>query len=180
LILGFGMPFCSKCGAEMADDARFCAKCGQTAAEPVRERRGEKDEKREKEEKGEKAEKREKEEKGEKQEGDRSGALVGGLIVILLGALILLSDQDMIPETEIWAYLLWGIGIILLAAGVLHFAGGRRPSATGYLIGGLVLCVLGAGGILGYENAWAVVIIVIGIGVVAIGLQARKRSPEPP
>ena len=165
------MPYCSKCGAELAADARFCAKCGQAMGEPVRATR---------DEKGEKHEKDEMSEKGEKHEGDRSGALMGGLIIILLGTFILLSDQDMISETELWAYFLWGIGIILLLGGAWHYASGRRLSAAGYLLGGLALCILGGGTILGYENAWAFVIVVIGIGVITMGLQARKRNPEPP
>ena len=80
------MPYCPRCGNEVSEDADYCTKCRAPLIEgtPYRRvrRRNEKDEKDEKDEKG---------------EDDKYGPIVGGLIVILLGALLLLQNLDDIP-----------------------------------------------------------------------------------
>ena len=73
------MPYCRKCGAEISEDVKYCPFCGT----PVKAEARPREEKWEKHEKYEKREKAEKHEKAEEGEGDRLGALMGGLIMIL-------------------------------------------------------------------------------------------------
>ena len=118
------MRYCSKCGAEMPDDSSFCSSCGHAVGAPVereapRQRR-EKHEKQEKQEKQEKDEKNEKDEKGEKGEGDVSGALIGGAILILLGTVLLLNDMGYLSDADFGLYFLFGIGSILILAGLFR------------------------------------------------------------
>jgi hypothetical protein len=115
------MPNCPKCGAEVTEEMSFCPKCGaplkaaQAPAEPrFREyRRGEKSEK------SEKAEKHEKGEKGEKHELGFLGPLIGGLILIFLGAAAFVGvSYPHYDLTAFWAFFLLLIGVIVIAVAV--------------------------------------------------------------
>jgi uncharacterized membrane protein YvbJ len=80
------LPYCPKCGSEIAEDAMYCPKCGASLrSEQVSRRTHEKEEKHEKGEKQEKGEKGEKGEKHEKGETSRFWALVGGMMLVILG-----------------------------------------------------------------------------------------------
>lgn len=181
------MRYCSSCGAELSDKARFCPSCGQPVGAPVEERRPsrerrerhEKQEKQEKNEKQEKQEKDEKNEKDEKGEGDISGPLIGGAILILLGSVLVLSDLDYISSTDFGSYFLFGIGAILILAGVFRRASGR-PASVGYLFGGLVLCAISIGSIMDFEGWWAIILIPLGLAVIYWGITAQRRNPRPP
>jgi len=86
------LPYCSKCGSEVAEDTTYCPKCGAPLRGEQVSRRTH--EKQEKQEKGEKQEKREKGEKGEKQEKgetSRFWAFVGGMMLVILGAVSLVT-----------------------------------------------------------------------------------------
>jgi hypothetical protein len=115
------LSYCPKCGAKLEEDVSFCPKCGapvkmaQTTAEtrPEAYRRGEKSEK------SEKAEKHEKAEKGEKHELGFLGPLIGGLILIFLGAAAFIGMEY--PHYNwrwIWAFFLLLIGLIIIIAAI--------------------------------------------------------------
>lgn len=115
------MPYCPKCGEEVGGEMTFCPKCGaslkaapaSTWAERPATYRREKEEKREKREKGEKAEKH------EKHGYALIGPVIGGLILILIGIISLLSW--MIPEESrrgMGAWFLITIGIIIMVAAI--------------------------------------------------------------
>ncbi|MEM4704704.1 MAG: zinc ribbon domain-containing protein [Candidatus Bathyarchaeia archaeon] len=91
------LSYCPKCGNKVEEEMVFCPKCGAPvkAKEGVvlerQARRSEKEEKGEKREKEEKEEKDEKHEKKEKGEYAFIGPLVGGLILIFIGAVAYLK-----------------------------------------------------------------------------------------
>jgi hypothetical protein len=88
-------------------------------------------------------------------------------------------ETDMLAEDEIWPYFLFGIGCILIAQAVLRSTGAFRGPRMGSLIGGLILCVIGLGGMVGIEDWWPLLLIAFGILVVILGISAVKRSPKP-
>jgi len=126
------MSYCPKCGNKITEEMTFCPKCGaplkMEQAPPAppptpapattrREyRRREKEE--EKGEKHEKHEKQEKGEKGEKHEYGFLGPLVGGLILIFLGAAWWLGMTQAFDLRLIWALFLLMVGIVIILAAV--------------------------------------------------------------
>ena len=172
------LPFCVKCGSEMPADAEFCPKCGrQAAVAPVAaERTHAREEKREKSEKDEKEEKREKDEKS----GDRTGVLVGGLILIWLGVSLYLVQAHRFSWDQWWPYFIVGIGVILIVQAIVRYSTARymRPAA-GFLIGGVVLIVIGLAGVAGIKDWWPFLLIAIGVVVILAGVTARARTPRP-
>ncbi len=171
------MPYCSKCGTQIGEDSKFCPSCGTAVG--AAPKKGEKDEKNEKDEKDEKSEKQEKSEKGEKEEST-SGRIVGGLIVIILGVLLLLQDRGYIYSEDFWAYLLFGIGSVMLLLALMRSTSAFKGPRTAPLIGGLVLCAVGLGGVIGIEHWWAYIIVAVGIAMVVFGLSETKKNPRPP
>lgn len=122
------MPYCPRCGKEVAQDTKFCHNCGadlRPGGRPTADAGVGRAEKSEKEEKGEKSEKEEKHEK----EGSPIGALVGGLILIFIGVTFYLTTTSVISVREAWPYFLvfLGLVIIIIAVYVLVTAPKRNP-----------------------------------------------------
>jgi hypothetical protein len=161
------MPYCPKCGNEVSEDADYCTKC----REPLREgltyrrvrRRNEKNEKNEKQEKG---------------EDDKYGIIIGGLIVTWLGALLLLSNQNIIRSSDFGGYFLMGIGVILVIRGILAYQElGSIEHSYGYLIGGGVVAMIGLGITYNLRDWWAIILVGLGLVIVLRGVIERNRNP---
>jgi hypothetical protein len=174
------MPFCTKCGVTVSEDARFCPNCGAvlrpiggTSETKVARPREEKGEKREKEEKHEKSEKSE---KGE----SRSGSITGGLVLIWLGTTLYLATTGIISwDKWVW-YFLIGIGVTLLVSAIIDYSSSRRIGLViGPVIGGGILIVIGAVSILGVTNWWWVIPIGIGVAIIVSALRERRQTPKP-
>ncbi len=180
------MPYCHNCGADLQPNAAFCSKCGAPAAAatattptaPPTYRYGPGYEKREKQEKQTRqSEKYEKREKG----GDRTGPLIGGGILILLGLIYYASITALIPSSEFWAYFFLGLGILLILQAVYRFTAMQHHAAgMGSLWGGIILAAIGVAGIAGNGNFWPIILIAIGVLVIVAGVTSRSRAPRPP
>ncbi len=101
------MPYCRKCGAEIAEGAEFCPKCGTSVAEYRKE-----------------------EWKGPRQEcfgwergGEFWGAIAGGVFLLGLAVLFYL---DSIHVISWWPGILFLIGIMIIIGGILAYTRGRR------------------------------------------------------
>jgi hypothetical protein len=106
----------------------------------------------------------------------RRSSLAGGLLLILLGALIL--AVQLVPGIQVWFSWPWiiiGLGVALLVLG----------SATGLPGLAIPACIIGGmGGILYYQNAtgdwdswayiWALIPGFVGLGIVVSGLLERE------
>jgi len=128
------MSYCPKCGNKVDETMAFCSRCGaalKTAQAgppaPVPSyRRNEKSEKNEKREKNEHPEKGEKSEKGEQ---GFIGFLIGGLILITLGAFALLGLTNPGAWSNVnGALMLVIIGIIIIVGAVYVAMTARRRS----------------------------------------------------
>ncbi len=124
------MPYCPKCGAEITEEMTFCPKCGAPlkAAAPSAptDWRAERRERR-RQEKGEKNEKQEKGEKNEKREHPFLWPLIGGLILILLGA----AGYLQILGYNLWQYtgpiIFIIIGLAIIIGALFGMARRRNP-----------------------------------------------------
>ena len=171
--------FCSRCGAPLTPGASFCSNCGAPVAAapaepapsmPRREYRGEKAEKTEKGEKSEKGGAR----------GDWTGPLTGGLILVWLGISFYLAQTSVVSWTNWWTIFLPGIGVIVILQGAIRYLRYRVPGQLiGAMIGGGVLIVIGLSSYLGLSEFWPLFIIIIGLGIIASAVLARRGSPRP-
>jgi len=97
--------------------------------------------------------------------------ITGGLILILLGVLFLMSEMGRVSWTDWWAYFLVGLGAIFLLEGLIRaFSAEGRRSAWGRLVAGLILVVIGGSHLIGFEEWWPLVLIAVGVGVLISAL----------
>lgn len=102
-------------------------------------------------------------EHGWRRRNGRGAPITGGLILILLGVLFLLTQMERISWQDWWAYFLVGLGGIFLVTGVAGLSG--RHSAGGRMVAGAVLIVIGGAHLLGLNVWWPYLLIVIGAAI---------------
>jgi predicted lipid-binding transport protein (Tim44 family) len=127
------MSYCPKCGSKIEEGMSFCPKCGASlnaerivGVTPATEPAYRRDEKTE--EKSEKHEKGEKHEKHEKYEYGFMGPLIGGVILLFLGAALYLNATGY-NAALLWALFLVLIGVLIIVGGIygVMMAGRRHP-----------------------------------------------------
>jgi cation transport ATPase len=117
------MTFCPRCGASLKVE---------TTAKPAAPSQPsyQRNEKAEKQEKGEKQEKNQSHEKGEKHEKGEFGFigwLIGGLILIFMGAMYFINMQYRWVNTAMgWALFLLVIGVVIIVVGVYVSMNARK------------------------------------------------------
>jgi cation transport ATPase len=115
--------YCPKCGSKVEEEMSFCPKCGAPLhVEKVASATPEtiptyysRDEKTE--EKSEKHEKHEKGEKHEKHEYSFMGSLIGGMILLFIGAALYLSATGY-HVAVLWALFFVLIGVLIIVGGI--------------------------------------------------------------
>jgi len=124
------MSYCPKCGNKIEEEMAFCPKCGAplkvqqtTAGGKTAYRKEEKSEKDEKNEKNEKTEKREKHEYG------FLGPLIGGLVLIFIGAASYFEITNPTNSRVIWALFFVAIGAVIIVGAIYGYmmAAKRHP-----------------------------------------------------
>lgn len=101
------MPYCKKCGAEIAEGAEFCPKCGTPVAERRKEWKGPRDEC-----------------FGWERGGEYWGTMAIGVFLIGLGLLFYLDSIGVIGW---WPGILLLIGIMIIIGGIISYVRrGRR------------------------------------------------------
>jgi len=120
------MVYCQKCGTEVSEEMAFCPKCGAPLKAPVTQTgwRG----REEKAEKNEKNEKNEKGEKNEKRERPFLGPLIGGVVLLFLGLISLLSSLGYRVSESAGAFLLIILGLVIVFVALVRMARRRNPS----------------------------------------------------
>ncbi len=103
-------------------------------------------------------------EKKVEQGPDRYSGMTGGLILILLGILFLLSLHHYIHWSDWWAYFVMGLGAILVLDFVVRSASAsKRGANTGKIVAGAVLIVIGATHVFGLSTWWPLILIAVGL-----------------
>lgn len=101
-------------------------------------------------------------------------SITGGLVLILLGVLFLLTEMGKIGWVDWWAYFLVGLGgVFLFEALIRSFSHESRKGAGGKVIVGLILIVIGGAHLIGLEHWWPLILIAVGIGVLVSGFVRR-------
>ncbi len=101
-----------------------------------------------------------------KKKQDFRPKLTGGLILILLGVLFLLTEMDRISWADWWAYLLVGLGgIFLFEAFLRAFSVEGRQGISGRLTAGLILAIIGGAHLVGFGEWWPLILIAVGVVV---------------
>jgi hypothetical protein len=101
--------------------------------------------------------------------------ITGGLILILLGVLFLMTEMDRISWTDWWAYFLVGLGgIFIIEALYRSFSAEGRRGIGGKLAVGLILAVIGGSHLLGLQEWWPLVLIAVGLGVLVSAFVQKK------
>lgn len=111
-----------------------------------------------------------------KRRNDPVSGITGGLIIILLGVVFLLTTLDYISWGDWWAYFLFGLGLILIVDGLVRVSSrAYHQYATGKFIGGAVLVIIGASHIFGMVSWWPLILIVVGVVIVVSSLLKSTR-----
>ena len=153
------MSYCPKCGNEVKEDDEYCSKCRTNLKSNVSYR---------------KVNRRTNFEWKDHDE-DQYGALIGGGVVIWLGALLLLQNQGLLGGGDFGGLFLLGIGVILVLRGFIAYQQtGRYDEGFGYLAGGGILMLIGAGLAYNIRDWWAFLLIGLGLLIVGRGLTNRK------
>jgi hypothetical protein len=109
-----------------------------------------------------------------KHKQDYRPKITGGLILILLGVLFLLTEMDRISWADWWAWFLVGLGgIFLLEAFIRAFSAEGRRGISGRLTAGLILAIIGGSYLIGFMEWWPLILIAIGL-VVLVSAFLRK------
>ncbi len=153
------MSYCPKCGNEVKEDDEYCSKCRTNLKSNVSYH---------------KVNRRINFEWKDHDE-DQYGALIGGGVVIWLGALLLLQNQGLLGGGDFGGLLLLGIGVILVLRGFIAYQQtGGDDEGFGYLAGGGILMLIGAGIAYNIRDWWAFLLIGLGLLIVGRGLTNRK------
>ena len=155
------MSYCPTCGKDIKEDDMYCSKCRTNLKSNITYR---------------KVSKRIDFDWKDPDE-DKYGSLIGGGIVIWLGVLLMLQNQGLLRGGDFGGFFLMGIGVILVLRGLIAYQQtGGYDEGFGYLAGGGIMLLIGAGIAYNIRDWWAFLIIGIGLLIVGRGLSNRDKS----
>jgi len=153
--------FCKKCGAAIDPTSAFCPKCGaqvgsQAPSQPPNPNYVAK-------------------------KDDRLGPFIGGSILIWLGLSFFFAQTNVISWAFWWAYFMIGLGAILAVFGLFRWkTGAARQDASGMVIGGLVVAIIGAffaaASAINFGTYWPFLLVAIGIIVIIAAIVSGRLS----
>ncbi|MBT3283417.1 zinc ribbon domain-containing protein [Candidatus Bathyarchaeota archaeon] len=153
------MSYCPSCGNDVKEDDVYCSKCRTNLKNKVTYR---------------KVSKRV-DFNWNDPDDDQYGPLIGGGIVIWLGVLLMLQNQGLLSGGDFGGFFMIGIGVILLLRGIAAYQQtDGHDGGFGYLAGGGIMMLIGAGIAFNIRDWWAFLIIGIGLLIVGRGLSDRN------
>lgn len=101
--------------------------------------------------------------------------LFWGLILILVGVLFFIDQQQGIGWDTLWKYLLIGLGAIFIIDGLAHlWIPGFRDSQLGRFIPGVVLLFIGLAFLFNFSQWWPIILIAVGV-IILLSFLFRRR-----
>jgi len=101
--------------------------------------------------------------------------LFWGLLLILLGVLFFINQQQGTAWDDLWKYLLIGLGAIFIIDGLTHtFVANSRSYGLGRFIPGIVLIFVGLAFLFNFSQWWPVILIGVG-ALLLISILIRRR-----
>jgi predicted nucleic acid-binding Zn ribbon protein len=153
------MSYCPKCGNEVKEDDEYCSKCRANLKSNVSYRKV----------------KRRSNFEWKDPDEELYGALIGGGVVIWLGTLLMLQNQGMLGGGDFGGFFLLGIGIILVLRGfIAYWQTEGYDKAFGFLAGGGIMMLIGAGIAYNIRDWWA--FLLIGLGLIIVGRVLINRK----
>lgn len=171
------MVYCSKCGAQVPDDASFCSKCGAEVGKAAPEGAPEGSDWRMDKHMRHQMRREWRWGLHMSPEYRLIGAIFAGIIVILLGVLLYLAAAHVTPlvtRANFWAYLIVAIGAVMVLRAIISMA--MFPRAYyhfGSIVGGVILIAIGAAWLSVTILGWGMPLwplIIVGGGVLIIGV----------
>jgi hypothetical protein len=100
---------------------------------------------------------------------DPVGGVALGLLIIWLGVTFYLKYTGVLPESNWWAYMLAGFGVIWLLGGLVRLFWPRWSyRALGMLIPGIIVGAIGMMFIAGSFQFWPLILIAAGLAVIVV------------
>lgn len=101
--------------------------------------------------------------------------IMGGLVLIMLGASFLLANQGVIGWGRWWEYFLIGLGLVFIIDWAIRYFTGERPVLSGKLITGIILTNVGFVFLTNFGIFWPVILIIVGLVVLLAGVLRNRR-----
>jgi hypothetical protein len=113
-------------------------------------------------------------ERRERRGRDPWRGLVWGLLLILVGVLFFIGQQQGIGWDVLWKYLLIGLGAIFIIDGFIHLWGPEHDGSLGRFIPGIVILFIGLAFLFNFSQWWPIILIAVGV-IILISLVFRRR-----
>jgi len=107
-------------------------------------------------------------------------AVMGGLILLWLGITFLLHQYGLLTWINEGALFMIGLGVIIALRGIIMYTQvSNWHAASGLIIGGAIVTLIGVISWIGWRDWWPFVIILVGVWIVINAMMSRKRNPSP-
>lgn len=114
-------------------------------------------------------------ERRERRGRDPLRGLFWGLILILVGILFFINQQQGIDWNVLWKYLLIGLGAIFIIDGLAHYWNpAYRYGNLGRFIPGVVLLFVGLAFLYNFSQWWPIILIAVGV-IILLGFFISRR-----
>lgn len=101
--------------------------------------------------------------------------LFWGLVLVLVGVLFFIDQQQGIGWDTLWKYLLIGLGGIFIVDGLAHLAiPAYRDGQLGRFIPGVILLFVGLAFLYNFSQWWPIILIAVGV-IILLSFLFRRR-----
>lgn len=111
----------------------------------------------------------------ERKSRDPLRGLFWGLLLILIGALFFINQQQGIEWDILWKYLVIGLGAIFIIDGLAHYwSPSYNYGSFGRFIPGVILLFVGLAFLFNLNQWWPIILIAVGV-IILLSFFFRRR-----